>query len=431
MSSTNSTVGPIHPDEKYKADKLGKQLTKGGLAAGLVLLAVSVVFGATKGDHWKHFFYAYLTAWTFVFSLCIGSLFFILIGHLARARWGIVLRRQAEFMVGAFPWVFALGLVFIIPVLAGYEDLYFWSVKQLHDDKHPLWHHMHHKAGWLDPFFFAGRYVVYFAIYIGLSRWFTKHSVQQDTDGDPAHTEKMRVWSGGAIVLFALTTIFAAMDLVMSLAPMWFSTIFSVNFFAGSMLATYCTLALLHMAIQRTGRLKHSVTVEHYHDLGKYTFGWNFFWIYTAFSQFMLIWYGNMQEETVFYNYRMFSQWQYVSIALVLGQWAFPYFSLLTRWTKRILPLLAFFSVWQLIFHYLDLYWNIMPNAQWTELGGWNRGPLQGDPEAFKVGFHAMDVTLLLGLVALWLAGVGKSMRGNLIPVNDPKLGAALRFENY
>jgi len=421
----------IHPDEKYKADKLGKQFTKAGLIAGVPLLVLSIVLGSLKGDHFKHFFFAYLTAWTFVFSICVGSLFFIMIGHLARARWGIVLRRQAEFIVGAFPWVFALGLGFIVPVALGNQELYFWSVKQLHDPNHPLWHHMHGKFGWLDPVFFTIRYVIYFAVYIGLSRWFTKHSVQQDTDADPAHSEKMRVWSGGAIVLYSLTTIFAAMDIIMSLAPMWFSTIFSVNFFSGAMLATYCTLALLHMAIQRSGRLKHSVTVEHYHDLGKYTFGWNFFWAYTAFSQFMLQWYSNIPEETVFYNYRMFSQWEYLTIAVVLGQWLFPYVSLLTRWTKRVLPLLAFFSVWQLVFHYLDLYWNIMPNQTWTVIGAWNRGPLQGDPELYKIGFQAMDVTLLVALVALLLAGIGRAMRGNLIPVNDPKLGAALSFENY
>lgn len=429
MSSTSSTK--IHPDEKYKADKLGKQFTKVGLGAGVVLLALSVLLGALKGDHWKHFFYAYLTAWTFVLTLCIGSLFFIMIGHLARARWGIVLRRQAEFIVGAFPWVFALGLVIIIPLLAGYEDLYFWSVKQLHDPKHPLHHHMHNKLGWLDPMFFAGRYVFYFAVYIGLSRWFVKHSVAQDTDADPAHTETMRIWSGGAIVLFAITTIFAGMDIVMSLTPMWYSTIFSVNFFAGAMLGTYCTLSLMAMVIQRTGRLKHSITTEHFHDIGKYTFGWTFFWIYTAFSQFMLQWYGNMQEETVFYAYRMFGPWQYFTIAVLLGQWLFPYVSLLSRWTKRILPLFAFFSVWQLLFHYLDLYWNIMPNQTWTTIGGWNRGPLQGNPDLYQIGFHAMDITLLFALVALLIAGIGRSMRGNLIPVNDPKLGACLSFENY
>jgi hypothetical protein len=217
----------------------------------------------------------------------------------------------------------------------------------------------------------------------------------------------------------------------MTLQPLWYSTIYSVNYFSGAMLATYCTLALFHMAIQRTGRLTHSVTVEHYHDIGKYMFGWTFFWIYTAFSQFMLQWYGNMPEETVFYTYRLFGGWQIVSIAVLVGHWAFPYVSLLTRWSKRILPLLAALAAWQLIFHYIDLYWNVMPNQTWTMDGAWNLGPLQGDPETYKVNFHIMDLTLLVGMIGLWLAGVGRSMKGNLVPVNDPKLGQCLAFENY
>ena len=150
-----------------------------------------------------------------------------------------------------------------------------------------------------------------------------------------------------------------------------------------------------------------------------------------SFSQFMLQWYGNMPEETVFYSYRMFGGWQIVSIIVLVGHWAFPYVSLVTRWSKRILPILAFLAAWQLVFHYIDLYWNVMPNQTWETAGGWIRGPLQGDPELHKVNFHFMDVTLLLGLIGLWLAAVGKSMKGNLVPVNDPKLGECLAFENY
>ncbi len=426
-----SATKKLHPDEKIKADKVGGTLFKAGLGAGAVLLGISIALGAGKGDHWRHFLHAYLTAWSFVFSICIGSLFFVIIHHLAKAKWGIVLRRQAEFITGALPAVALLGLVFLVPVLAGNENLYYWSAKQLHDKQHPFFHHMHHKLGWLDPVFFAGRYAFYFGVFIYMSTWFRKHSQAQDTDGDAGRSEKMRYWAGFAVLIYSLTTVFAVTDLFMTLQPLWFSTIYAVNYFSGAMLATYCTLALLSMAIQRSGRLKHSITVEHYHDVGKYMFGWTFFWIYTAFSQFMLQWYGNMPEETVFYSYRMFGGWQIVSIIVLIGHWAFPYVSLVTRWSKRILPILAFLAAWQLVFHYIDLYWNVMPNQTWTTIDGWNRGPLQGDPELYKVGFHFMDITLLLGLIGLWLAAVGKSMKGNLVPVNDPKLGECLAFENY
>lgn len=428
-----SATKKLHPDEKIKADKLGGQLFKLGAGAGAVLLGLSVGLGASHGDHWRHFLHAYLTAWSFVLSICIGSLFFILVHHLAKAKWGIVLRRQAEFITGAFPLVALAGLGFLIPVLAGNKQLYYWTVDQLKDHHHPFHHHFHagHKFWWLDPVFFAGRYAFYFFVYIYLSTWFRKHSQVQDVDGDAGHSEKMRYWSGAAVLVFSLTTVLCATDLFMTLQPLWFSTIYAVNYFSGAMLATYCTLALMSMAIQRTGRLTHSITVEHYHDVGKYMFGWTFFWIYTAFSQFMLQWYGNMPEETVFYTYRLFGGWQIVSILVLVGHWAFPYVSLVTRWTKRILPLLAFFAAWQLVFHYIDLYWNIMPNQTWTVMDGWIRGPLQGDPETYKVGAHFMDVTLLLGMIGIWLAAVGRTMKGNLVPVHDPKLGECLAFENY
>jgi hypothetical protein len=432
MSATKS----LHPDDKIKANKIGSRLMAVGGAAGLGLLVLGIILGASvdQGFKWQRFFYAYLTAWAFVTSIAIGSLFFIIIHHVARAKWGIVIRRLAEFITGAFPVLFLLGLGFIIPVIAGYKHLYFWTEPGLHDATHPLHHHMHNKLGWFDPYLFAGRYVIYFAIFIGISRWFagkSKAADELDEADAAALSEKMRIWSGAAILVTAITTAFFGFDMLMSLSPTWYSTIYSVNFFAGAMLAAYCTFALLARAIQRSGRMERSITVEHYHDIGKYMFGWTFFWIYTAFSQFMLQWYGNMPEETVFYNYRMFSQWQWVSWAVLLGHWALPYVALVTRWSKRILPLLMLLATWQLVFHYVDLYWNVMPNQQWLVEGKWVLGPLQGDPAAHKIHFHAVDIVMLLSMIGLFLAGVGRAMKGNLLPVKDPKLGQSLAFQNY
>jgi hypothetical protein len=151
----------------------------------------------------------------------------------------------------------------------------------------------------------------------------------------------------------------------MSLAPKWYSTIYSVNMFGGAMIGTYAFLGLLSRAIQQSGRLTRSITVEHYHDIGKLLFGFTFFWAYTAFSQFMLIWYANIPEEVVFYRYRMFTDWQALSIVVILCCWAIPYVLLLSRWTKRILPVFMILCAWQLIFHFIDLYWNVMPNLVW------------------------------------------------------------------
>lgn len=431
MSASKS----IHPDEKFKADKLGGRFFKFGFAAGAVLLAISIFLAIGKDDHWRRFFHAYLIGWSFVFSIALGALFFILVHHISRAKYGIVLRRLAEFMVGALPLLFVLGLGFIIPVLAGYKHLYFWTEAGLKDANHPLWHHMHHKLGWLSPWFFALRYVFYFAIFIGLARYFSKVSRDMDSAPDAATAaamaDKLRVAAGPSIVLYAFGVIFSVTDLFMTMQPTWYSTIYSVNYFAGGNLACFCMLALFARVLQRQGKLVHSVTAEHYHDIGKYMFGWTFFWIYTAFSQFMLQWYGNIPEETVFYSYRMYGGWTVITVALLIGHWAFPYVALVTRWTKRILPLLMFFAVWQLVFHWLDLYWNIMPNAQWSQAGAFNMGPLGGDPALHKVGFTAMDVTLWLAMFGFFVAGVGASMKGNLMPIKDPKLGECLAFENF
>ena len=432
MSATKS----IHPEEKFKADKMGSRLVKAGLGFGLLFLVVSLILGSMKGDHWSRFLHAYVIAWGFVMSIAVGSLFFILSHHLARAKWAIVLRRLAEFIVLSFPFLGLVGLGFLVPVLAGNNHLYFWTEPSLHNEAHPLYHHMHHKATWLSAGFFAARYVFYLGVFTALAYYFAKKSIAMDSAKDSAEAaaiaDKLRVAAGPGTVIFALNTVFFATDLFMTFQPTWYSTIYSVNWYAGGMLATYCTLALLARVLQQFGKLTHSVTTEHYHDIGKYMFGWTFFWIYTAFSQFMLQWYGNMPEETVFYNYRMFNEWKWVSLAVLLGQWAFPYLCLVTRWTKRILPLLMFFAVWQLVFHWVDLYWNIMPNLHWeADQAGHLMGPLFGDPEHNKVGFHAVDVTVWLAMIGLFVAGIGRVMKGNLLPIKDPKLGESIAFENY
>ncbi len=433
MSATKS----IHPEEKFKADKMGGRLFKAGAGIGVVFLIISLIFGSMKGDHWGRFLHAYVIAWGFVMSIAVGSLFFVLSHHLVRAKWAIVLRRLAEFMTLAIPFLGIVGLGFIIPLLAGNTHLYFWTEPTLHNETHPLWHHMHHKASWLSPAFFAVRYVVYFAIYTGLAFYFAKKSIAMDDAKDDAEAfkiwDKLRVAAGPGMVIFALNTIFFATDLFMTFQPTWYSTIYSVNWFAGGMIATYCVLALLARVLQQYGKLEHSVTTEHYHDIGKYMFGWTFFWIYTAFSQFMLQWYGNMPEETHWYKYRMFGEWQWVSIAMLVGFWAFPFVFLLSRWTKRIVPALVFFSVWQLVFHWLDLYWNVMPSYQWQvafhDGARIVAGPLTGNTAFHQVGFSPVDVTVWLGLVGVFLIGLGRNLTGNLIPTKDPTLPASLAHE--
>lgn len=425
----------LHPDEKFKAGTLGASMTKFGAIAGLALLALSLILGAHNDDHWRRFEFGYLTAWVFVFTLCLGSLFVVMIHHVTKSRWDTVLLRIAENVSCAFPFVAILGFGFLLPMLAfDNHQLYFWDWYHAHAEVHgqPFYAHLAKKATWLSPSLFTLRYVLYMVIYSGLAMHFARSSRREDETGDPMISDRLRVHAGPAILLFALTTFMVGFDVEMSLAPEWYSTIFSVNMFGGAMVGTYAFLALLTRAIQKSGRLTRSVTTEHYHDLGKMLFGFNFFWAYTAFSPLLLIWYGNIPEEVVFYRYRWSgSDWQYFSLALIALHWAIPYTMLLSRWTKRVLPILMFVCVEQMFMHYIDLYWNVMPNATWGSHDGLVTGPLTGPLTSYDYHFALSDWTLLFALFTLFVAAVGRRMKGNLIAVKSPTLGASLAFENY
>ncbi|HMG20405.1 MAG TPA: hypothetical protein VK607_03775, partial [Kofleriaceae bacterium] len=395
------------------------------------------------GAKWARFFHAYVVAWSYIFSICVGVFWLILLHHLVRGRWATVVRRVAEAMTMAFPWVFGAGLVFVIAVAAGYDQLYYWAHPDAklclepiaaggcHEYLHPT---LIHKLGWLSPGFFAVRYVVYGVVFSGMAAYFARRSRQQDESGDPKLSESMRIASGPAMIVYSLATCFAAFDILMSIAPQWYSTIYGVNFWGSACVGGFAALGLVVLGIQRTGRLTHSVNPEHYHDIGKWMFAMTFFWAYTAFSQFMLQWYGNMPEETVWYKYRLFGEWQWVSIAMLVGFFAFPFVFLMSRWTKRIVPSLVFFAVWQLVFHWLDLYWNVMPSYDWMPVPHAGAqiasGPLTGNTAYHHVGFSPIDITVWIGLIGVLLFGIGRNLRGNLIPVKDPTLGLSLAHEN-
>jgi hypothetical protein len=427
MSLTKS----LHPDEKFKAGKLGSTMIKAGLGIAVVFMIVSLVLGSMHGDGMKRFLYAYVVGWCFIVSIAIGMMWLVLLHHLTRSRWSTVVRRIAEIVTNAFPVIFIAGLGFALPVIAGNKTLYYWSADDAHNAVlNPT---LQHKFGWLSPGFWFVRYVVYGAIFSGMAFYFAKKSKQQDDSGDPKISDTLRRASGPAMILFAFTTCFLSFDVMMSMSPKWYSTIYGVTFWGSGNVGAFAALALLVLWLQRNGRLVHSINEEHYHDIGKWMFAFTFFWAYTAFSQFMLQWYGNMPEETVWYKYRMFGEWQWVSIAILVGYWAFPFVFLMSRWTKRIVPALVFFSVWQLAFHWLDLYWNVMPNYDWTTSSHGPaavvEGPLMNEIALHHVGFTPLDITVWLALIGVLLVGIGRGLSGNLIPVKDPTLGLSLAHE--
>jgi len=230
------------------------------------------------------------------------------------------------------PCLAVLFLPIFVPLLLEKSSLYVWADPSVVADDEAL----HQKvAYYLNPGFFAVRAVLYFVVWIGLARFFLRRSITQDESGDPALTQRMERGSPAALLLFALTVTFASFDWLMSLEPKWFSTIFGVYYFSGAAVGFLAAIILLVMLLQATGRLTSSVTVEHYHDLGKLLFGFVVFWGYIAFSQYMLIWYANIPEESVWYLARQQGSWKWVSLVLLFGHLLIPFFGLLPREAKR------------------------------------------------------------------------------------------------
>lgn len=399
----------IHPDEKTVLGELGERTMRIAGGVGVVGLGLGGVMGFLQHDHLQRFFHSYLVAFSFYLTIALGALWFVILQHLVKATWSTVIRRVAELLAGAMPLMAVLFLVILGPVLAGNDSLYFWTTADAHHD-----HLIRAKLGFLNPGFFAIRAVVYFGVWVLLSRHFLKKSLEQDMSGDAEISAHLNRAAGPSMIAFGFTVCFASFDILMSLHPAWYSTMFGVYFFAGCALSIMAVLALANMALQRSGRLQHSVTVEHYHDIGKLMFAFTFFWGYIAFSQFMLIWYADIPEETEWYRVRMFTPWAKVSIILLFGHFFFPFIMLLTRETKRRLGLLAFFALWILAMHYVDLFWLVMPSFT----------------QSAKVGL--MDVALFVGVGGLFVAFVARNAKdAHLLPIKEPTLPASLEFQNY
>ncbi len=380
----------------------------------------------------QRFFHGYLVAFTYFTSIALGALFFVLIMHLMGAKWSVNMRRIAEVLTQAFPLLALLSLGLSLPIFLGNDNLYIWTNAEFMKVNHLV----HAKSGYLNPVFFMVRQVIYFALWIWISRYFYKTSVKQDEGGDDDATRRMAKWAAPAMFAFAFSCAFFAFDMLMSIDPEWFSTMFGVVYFAGCCISVFALMVLIPRAFQRSGRLVNSITVEHYHDIGKLLFAFVFFWGYVAFSQFMLIWGANIPEETGFFMKRWFEDgssglnsgtmgiWGKFTLALLAVHFIIPFVLLMSRHSKRKLQILSGFAVWMLFWHYFDLYWHVMPALDNHALWGLAK------PSSIAKGI-GIDALAFFGMGLLFMGYVaGKFQNINLIPVKDPGLAQSLKFEN-
>jgi hypothetical protein len=354
----------------------------------------------------QSFFVSYLTAFSFFLAIALGALFFVMVQHLSRAGWSTTVRRTAENLSKN---LVVMGILFL-PLLLGISDIFHWS----HADVRATDHLIRAKSAYLNLPFFLIRTAIYFIVWAVLGWWFLKTSRLQDETKDPLLSIKMSNRSTIGLILFGLTSTFYAIDWIMSIDAHWFSTMFGVYFFAGAVVAFYCTLILVLTWLKSTGHIQKSVSTEHYHDMGKLLFGHNIFWTYIGFSQFMLIWYANIPEETLFFLHRSEGAWKTISLMLPWCHFAVPFLFLMSHNVKRKPWLLSIGAAWLLIMCYIDIYWLIQPYF-------YHHGP----------HFGLSDIGAILTVGSFFLFFLVHTMsQASLIPIGDPRLKASLSYDN-
>lgn len=376
------------------------------MAAGIFLLGVCHATGKGQGDDLRRFYFSYTVAFSFFLSLSLGALFFILLQRLLQGVWSVAVMRVAEMFAGNIPLMAALS----IPILLGKSQIYPWAAAGIDYAHNEL---LAHKSPWLNGSFFDSRVAAYFVVLSVISIYYTRQSLAQDRMGaeeSALAAVRMKKLSGPALALFVPTIAFISFDLVMSINPYWASSMFCVYFFAGSCMVFFAALSLLSINLVAMGKLRGVITEEHRHDMGKMLFGFVFFWSYIAFSQYLLMWYANIPEETEWYLRRQTGQWNDVSMLLIVGHFAIPFAALVTGQAKRNTALLAVMSIWLIVMHYADLYWLIMPEY------------MEG-----RVPLHIMDLMALAGIGLIYKGFAAIMYAGKyLVPFGDPRLPDAI-----
>ncbi|MEO0511923.1 MAG: hypothetical protein AAF108_03395 [Planctomycetota bacterium] len=386
------------------------------LGVGGLLLIVAIVAAVTQPNGLKHALGAYHVGFMSVLAITLGAMFWTMVMYLVNAGWFGPLRRQFE---NIFTMVGVCAALFV-PILAielfSSGVLFKWMNPEvtagdvIYDVKAPF----------LNSPFFIVRAVIYFVVWGVLAYRLSSLSLEQDRTGDRWLTQKARYTSGWGVLLFALTTAFAGFDWLMTLDYHFFSTMWGVYFFAGGAFGSLALVATQLGLLRRAGRLDGVVTEEHSHDLGKLLFGFSVFWAYIAFSQYFLIYYSNIPEETAFYLARM-QDWLPLTIVIVAGHFVFPFFVLLPRPLKRRAGWIGVVGALLLLVHLLDTTWVVRPMIYLKS-------------EAPDPGLAGMwiDIAGTGGVVCVYLGFlIRRVFSVPLVAFNDPRIARGLGHKNY
>jgi hypothetical protein len=371
------------------------------LLVGVIGAAACVLGALTDANQ---FFHSYLMAYMLWLGIAIGSLALAMVQYLTGGVWAFVLRRTLEATSRTLP----LLAILFVPVLLGMHHLYPWTNPAVVAASEPL----RLKAGYLNVPFFIIRAVVFFAIWLGLAWLVNSWSLRNDRTGDVAYLRKLQRISGPGLVIYAFTITFAVVDWVMSLEPLWYSTIFGMIFMTGQGLSALAFGTLVLIQLRRSEPLASFLRVTTMRDVGNLVLAFVMLWAYMSFSQLLLIWAGNLPDEIPWYVYRIGPGWQWIGLILGVFHFFVPFVLLLLRRTKQMLPALRVVVVLLLVMRLVDLFWNVGPETHHGRL---------------VVSWQDFATTIALG--GLFVAFFARQLASRpLLPLHDPvELTAALK----
>jgi hypothetical protein len=393
MSARDFTISPQLGRDLHRMQQ--RSLVIGGIA-----LLVCVIGALWSPDQ---FFRSYLFSYLFYLGMTLGCMALVMLQYLSGGSWGIVIRRITESATRTIP---LLAFLFL-PILIGIPKLYAWSHNEV-VSADPVLRHNH---VYLNVPFFIVRVLIYFLGWWVFAHFLNKWSHEQDSMGRDPRARRLQLLSGPGLIFYGLSVTFGSVDWVMSLSPHWFSTIFGLLFIVGQGLsALSLCIALLVFLSGEGGPLEGVIGPSHLHDIGKLLLTFTMLWAYFAYSQFLIIWSGNLVDEIPWYLVRLKGGWQWIGLLLVLFHFAFPFAMLLSRSLKRAGRTLVRIAGLVILMRFVDLFWIVAPDA---------------GTSGFRL--HWMDLLAPIGIGGLWLgAFLFQLQKWPLLPVQDPHLEEAI-----
>lgn len=348
------------PHLDLTAPAIVEKISQRSLIIGVIFAVISGVLAFVRPDE---FYRAYLLGFMCWLGVALGSMAILMIRHLTGGGWGTVIRR----ILGAAMRTLPLLAVLFIPVILGVHRLYIWAQPLSNiEDKHLREHLEQITQTYLTVHGFIFRAIFYFVVWNVLSFLLTYWSKQTDTAGAPDNSHRFKAVAGPGLILYGFTISFAAIDWIMSLDPSWVSTIFGLVILIGEVLSAMAFAVVVERILYDYKPMSEMLTPDFVHDHGKWMLAFTMVWAYFNFSQWLIIWAGNLPSEITFYLRRIHGGWQMVGLILVFLGFAAPFATLLSRSFKRNIRKLVWLAAWLLIIRYLDLFWIIEPNFSKT-----------------------------------------------------------------